>query len=61
MMQRLSTALTFVATANAIAYNGASPIFLDVDIDTMGLSPKAVDEFLKEFGSVRKAVDNWKQ
>ena len=50
----ITQALTFVATANAIAYNGASPIFLDVDIDTMGLSPKAVDEFLKEFGDLRE-------
>ena len=50
----ITQSLTFVATANAIAYNGASPIFLDVDIDTMGLSPKAVDEFLKEFGDLRE-------
>jgi aminotransferase in exopolysaccharide biosynthesis len=50
----ITQALTFVATANAIAYNGASPIFLDVDIDTMGLSPKAVEEFLKEFGDLRE-------
>jgi perosamine synthetase len=50
----ITQALTFVATANAIAYNGASPIFLDVDIDTMGLSPKAVGEFLMEFGDLRE-------
>jgi perosamine synthetase len=50
----ITQALTFVATANAIAYNRASPIFLDVDIDTMGLSSKAVDEFLKEFGDLRE-------
>lgn len=40
--------LTFIATANAIAYCGAKPIFLDVDRDTMGLSPKALLKFLKE-------------
>jgi perosamine synthetase len=50
----ITQALTFVATANAIAFNGASPIFLDVDLDTMGLSPKAVAEFLKEFGDLRE-------
>jgi perosamine synthetase len=49
----ITQALTFVATANAIVYNGASPIFLDVDIDTMGLSPNAVAEFLEEFGDLR--------
>lgn len=50
----ITQALTFVATANAIAYNGASPVFLDVDIDTMGLSPKAVESFLEEFGEQRE-------
>lgn len=38
--------LTFVATANAISYTGASPIFVDVDIDTMGLSPNKLETFL---------------
>jgi aminotransferase in exopolysaccharide biosynthesis len=50
----ITQALTFVATANAIAYNGASPVFLDVDLDTMGLSPKAVSKFLEEFGELRE-------
>ena len=49
----LSQALTFVATANAIAYNGGHPVFLDVDRDTMGLSPKAVGAFLEEYGEIR--------
>jgi perosamine synthetase len=49
----ITQALTFVATANAIAYNGAYPIFLDVDSDTMGLSPKSVAEFLEEYGDLR--------
>jgi perosamine synthetase len=50
----LTQALTFVATANAIAYQNARPVFLDVDLDTMGLSPKAVALFLKEFGDLRE-------
>lgn len=50
----LTQALTFVATANAIAYNNAHPVFLDVDLDTMGLSPKAVELFLEEFGDLRE-------
>lgn len=51
----ITQALTFVATANAIRYNGAEPIFLDVDYETMGLSPKAVSEFLDEFGEKRES------
>lgn len=50
----LTQALTFVATANAIAYNNATPIFLDVDKDTMGLSPVAVEAFLEEFAELRE-------
>ena len=50
----ITQALTFVATANAITYNNAHPIFLDVDLDTMGLSPFAVSDFLDEFGELRE-------
>ena len=38
--------LTFIATCNAISYTGASSVFVDVDLDTMGLSPKSLEEFL---------------
>lgn len=48
----ITQALTFVATANAIAYNNAHPVFIDVDLDTMGLSPQAVEAFLAEFGEL---------
>ena len=39
--------LTFVATCNAIHYSGAHPIFVDVDRDTMSLSPEKLEEFLR--------------
>jgi len=39
--------LNFVASCNAISYCKARPIFIDVDKDTMGLSPKALRSFLK--------------
>ncbi len=42
----LTQALSFVATANAIKHAGAEPVFLDVDRDTLGLSPDAVRDFL---------------
>jgi aminotransferase in exopolysaccharide biosynthesis len=44
----LTQSLSFIATANAIKYNSAYPVFIDVDRDTMGLSPDAVELFLKE-------------
>jgi len=39
--------LTFIATANAISYCSAKPVFLDVDMDTMGLSPIALKKWLE--------------
>ena len=53
----ITQALTFIATANAISYLNAQPIFLDVDIDTMGLSPAYLfDEYveLRENGTYNK-------
>ncbi len=40
--------LTFIATCNAISYIGAKPVFVDVDLDTMGLSPKSLKDFLEK-------------
>ena len=42
----LTQALTFIATCNALSYIGAHPVFIDVDRDTMGLSPSAIREWL---------------
>jgi aminotransferase in exopolysaccharide biosynthesis len=40
--------LTFISTANAINYCNATPVFLDVDKDTLGLSPAALKSFLEK-------------
>ncbi|MEA3353982.1 MAG: LegC family aminotransferase [Campylobacterota bacterium] len=40
--------LTFIATCNAISYIGAKPVFIDVDLDTMGLSPESLRGFLEK-------------
>src|SRR5690606_35000396 len=45
--------LTFVATANAITHAGGVPVFVDVDKDTMGMSPDALKDFLKETVVIR--------
>lgn len=45
--------LTFVATCNAIRYCDANPIFVDVDIDTMGLSPNSLQKFIDEYTEQR--------
>jgi perosamine synthetase len=46
--------LSFIATCNAIAYIGASHLFVDVDMDTMGLSPEKLSAYLQEH-AVKKA------
>lgn len=46
----LSQDLTFIATANAISYIGAKPVFLDIDRKTLGLSAEKLEAFLQEFG-----------
>jgi perosamine synthetase len=40
--------LSFIATCNAISYCGAEPVFVDVDRDTMGLSPHSLMLFLEQ-------------
>ena len=39
--------ITFVATAAAIVYTGAKPIFLDIEDDSFGLCPEKLELFLK--------------
>lgn len=52
----ITQALTFIATANAISYTGANPVFIDVDRDTMGLSPAALEAWLHANVEMREAA-----
>lgn len=49
----ITQALTFVATANAISYIGAEPVFVDVDQDTLGMSPISLREWLTKNAVVK--------
>jgi len=44
----ITQSLTFVATCNAISYQGASPVFVDVERETLGMCPDALRAFLEE-------------
>lgn len=57
----LTQALTFIATANAINYCGANPVFLDVDRDTMGLSPINLEQWLKDNVILKTSNPNTKK
>ena len=50
----ISQALTFVATCNALRYAGADAVFIDVDLDTLGLSPLALRRWLSANAEVRE-------
>lgn len=49
----ISQALTFIATCNALTYAGATPVFVDVDPDTLGMSPGALRKFLEKHCELR--------
>lgn len=40
----LTTPFSFVATANCLLYEGAEPIFVDIDEDTFNIRPAAVEQ-----------------
>jgi perosamine synthetase len=44
----LSQSLTFIATCNAISYLKATPVFIDIDKDTLGMSPSSLLNFLEQ-------------
>lgn len=52
----ITQAVSFVATCNAIAYCNATPHFVDVDVDTLGLSPQALEERLNQIAELREGV-----
>lgn len=49
----ITQALSFIATANAISYTGAKPVFVDVEHDTLGLSPDCLENWLRKNAIVK--------
>ncbi|MGD1836257.1 MAG: LegC family aminotransferase [Nitrososphaeraceae archaeon] len=49
----ITQALSFIATANAISYTGAKPVFVDVEQDTLGLSPDCLENWLRKNAIVK--------
>jgi len=44
----ITTPFTFIATAEAIAYCGAKPVFVDIEADTLNIDPLMLEEALTE-------------
>jgi perosamine synthetase len=40
--------LSFIATSNAIKYTGAEPVFIDIDLKTLGMSAGSLEEYLRK-------------
>ena len=52
----ITSTLTFAATANAICYVGATPVFVDVSPETWNLDPDLLDEELARRARLRRRV-----
>ena len=52
----LVPALTFIATANAVAYCGATPHFVDSEARTLGMDPHALADYLERTAEIRDGV-----
>ncbi|HEY9652411.1 MAG TPA: DegT/DnrJ/EryC1/StrS family aminotransferase [Coleofasciculaceae cyanobacterium] len=40
--------LTFIATANAVAYTGAKPVFVDIEEDTLCIDPAKIEQAITQ-------------
>lgn len=52
----LLPALTFIATANAVAYCGAMPHFVESDEKTLGVDPRKLEDYLRDTSVVQNGV-----
>jgi aminotransferase in exopolysaccharide biosynthesis len=52
----ITQSLTFAATAAAIKHAGAEPVFVDVDKETLGLSPESLKEYLEKYAEIRSGT-----
>lgn len=48
------SSLTFVASVNPIRYVGATPVFIDSEMDSWNLDPELLDAFLKQRAKVNR-------
>lgn len=48
----LVPSLTFIATANAVAYCGATPHFVDSEVSTLGIDAAALRDYLRDIAEV---------
>lgn len=52
----ITTPFTFIATAEAIRFVGATPLFIDIDIETFNISPDLIDVALKDLAEGKATI-----
>ena len=55
----ITQSITFVATCNAISYCRAQPVFVDIERETLGLSPDSLSAFLEAHAEIRDDGQCW--
>ena len=52
----ITTPATFIATANAIVYSEATPVFVDISLETYTIDPDRIEEVIKKYKDKVRAV-----
>lgn len=52
----ITTPFTFTATGDSILKAGATPLFVDIDLNTYNINPELIEKAIKQFGNKIKGI-----